>query len=76
MLFLWLLFSVFVHSGHVYVASNNYIWRLEPVPLPRQIQQLVDEKQFELALHLAVSMTIYDILFTGLYALWHLINIP
>ncbi|XP_071480649.1 vam6/Vps39-like protein [Diadema antillarum] len=40
-------------SGHVYVASNNYIWRLEPVPLPRQIQQLVEDKQFELALHLA-----------------------
>lgn len=40
-------------SGHVYVASQECIWKLEPVPIQNQIKELLKDKQFELALHLA-----------------------
>ncbi|XP_072024948.1 vam6/Vps39-like protein [Amphiura filiformis] len=40
-------------SGHVYVASQNFIWRLVPIPITAQIKELLQDKQFELALHLA-----------------------
>ncbi|PIK36830.1 putative vam6/Vps39-like protein isoform X1 [Apostichopus japonicus] len=40
-------------SGHVYVASQECIWKLEPVPIHNQIKELLKDKQFELALHLA-----------------------
>lgn len=39
----------------VYVASNHFVWRLVPVPISSQIHQLLQDKQFELALQLAVS---------------------
>ena len=42
-------------SGHVYIASANYVWRLSPTPITLQIKQLLTNKEFELALHLAVS---------------------
>ncbi len=45
-------------SGHVYVASQNFIWRLVPIPITAQIKELLHDKQFELALHLAVSLII------------------
>lgn len=44
------------HGKHVYVASTSHVWRLVPVPVPMQILQLLQEKQFELALMLAVSI--------------------
>ncbi|XP_040189096.1 vam6/Vps39-like protein [Rana temporaria] len=37
----------------VYVASNHFVWRLVPVSIATQIQQLLQDKQFELALQLA-----------------------
>ncbi|XP_063106267.1 vam6/Vps39-like protein isoform X2 [Cavia porcellus] len=37
----------------IYVASNHFVWRLIPVPMATQIQQLLQDKQFELALQLA-----------------------
>ncbi|XP_068607816.1 vam6/Vps39-like protein [Brachionichthys hirsutus] len=37
----------------VYVASNHFVWRLVPVPISSQIRQLLQDKQFELALQLA-----------------------
>ncbi|KAJ8045113.1 Vam6/Vps39-like protein [Holothuria leucospilota] len=40
-------------SGHVYIASQECIWKLEPVPIHNQIKELLKDKQFELALHLA-----------------------
>ncbi|XP_070577538.1 vam6/Vps39-like protein [Ptychodera flava] len=40
-------------SGHVYIASNHFVWRLVPVPIDVQISGLLQDKQFELALHLA-----------------------
>ncbi|KAG8449632.1 hypothetical protein GDO86_016319 [Hymenochirus boettgeri] len=46
----------FVTSGGpniVYVASNHFVWRLVPVSIAIQIQQLLQDKQFELALQLA-----------------------
>ncbi|XP_023931071.1 vam6/Vps39-like protein [Lingula anatina] len=40
-------------GSHVYVASSNYVWRLAPIPITRQIGQLLAQKEFELALVLA-----------------------
>ncbi|XP_061553000.1 vam6/Vps39-like protein isoform X1 [Phycodurus eques] len=37
----------------VYVASNHFVWRLVPVSIATQIRQLLEDKQFELALQLA-----------------------
>uniref|UniRef100_A0AAY4AFE2 CNH domain-containing protein n=1 Tax=Denticeps clupeoides TaxID=299321 RepID=A0AAY4AFE2_9TELE len=37
----------------VYVASNHFVWRLVPVSIAIQIRQLLQDKQFELALQLA-----------------------
>ncbi|XP_078466273.1 vam6/Vps39-like protein [Lampetra fluviatilis] len=37
----------------VYVASSHFVWRLAPVPIATQIEQLLKEKQFDLALQLA-----------------------
>lgn len=42
----------------VYVASNHFVWRLVPVSIASQIRQLLQDKQFELALQLAVSLSI------------------
>ena len=44
------------HGKHIYVASSTHVWRLVPVPIPMQISQLLQEKQFELALLLANKM--------------------
>ncbi|XP_031566770.1 vam6/Vps39-like protein [Actinia tenebrosa] len=44
----------FVAKGkHIFIASNSYVWRLVPVSFPMQIQQLLQDKQFNLALMLA-----------------------
>ncbi|KAK6183438.1 hypothetical protein SNE40_010920 [Patella caerulea] len=40
-------------SGCVYVASANFVWRLASVPIPQQIRDLLQGKEFELALRLA-----------------------
>ncbi|XP_071079249.1 vam6/Vps39-like protein isoform X1 [Haliotis cracherodii] len=40
-------------SNTVYVASSNFVWRLAPTPISHQIKQLLQEKEFKLALHLA-----------------------
>ncbi|KAM9707410.1 vam6/Vps39-like protein isoform 2-T2 [Menidia menidia] len=39
----------------VYVASNHFVWRLVPVSIASQIRQLLQDKQFELALQLAMK---------------------
>ncbi|XP_061553001.1 vam6/Vps39-like protein isoform X2 [Phycodurus eques] len=39
----------------VYVASNHFVWRLVPVSIATQIRQLLEDKQFELALQLAMK---------------------
>jgi len=39
----------------IYVASVNNIWRFMCTPVTMQIKQLLACKEFELALHLAVS---------------------
>lgn len=46
------------HDKFIYVASSSHVWRLVPAPLPMQIQQLLNEKQFDLALLLAVSICV------------------
>ncbi|XP_060077097.1 vam6/Vps39-like protein [Ylistrum balloti] len=40
-------------SGCMYVASSNYVWKLNAMPIAYQIRQLLEANQFELALHLA-----------------------
>ncbi|RMX46404.1 hypothetical protein pdam_00000713 [Pocillopora damicornis] len=46
--------SKFIARGkHLYIASPSYVWRLIPVSIPMQIQQLLHDKQFSLALMLA-----------------------
>ncbi|CDQ94036.1 unnamed protein product [Oncorhynchus mykiss] len=45
--------SVCLRPNIVYVASNHFVWRLVPVPIASQIRQLLQDKQFELALQLA-----------------------
>uniref|UniRef100_A0A8C6L4Q0 VPS39 subunit of HOPS complex n=1 Tax=Nothobranchius furzeri TaxID=105023 RepID=A0A8C6L4Q0_NOTFU len=40
-------------SDIVYIASNHFVWRLVPVSIATQIRQLLQDKQFELALQLA-----------------------
>uniref|UniRef100_A0A671NA36 Vam6/Vps39-like protein n=1 Tax=Sinocyclocheilus anshuiensis TaxID=1608454 RepID=A0A671NA36_9TELE len=37
----------------MYVASNHFVWRLVPISIASQIRQLLQDKQFELALQLA-----------------------
>ncbi|ESP01601.1 hypothetical protein LOTGIDRAFT_200189, partial [Lottia gigantea] len=39
--------------GCVYVASSNFVWRLASVSIPQQIRDLLQAKEFELALRLA-----------------------
>lgn len=39
-------------SGLVYVASNSDIWCMKMTPVTEQIPQLIEDKQFELALTL------------------------
>ena len=57
--------SRFIAQGkHMYVASTSHVWRLIPVSIPMQIQQLLQDKQFSLALMLAVSNLIFS---RGLY---------
>ncbi|XP_065183462.1 LOW QUALITY PROTEIN: vam6/Vps39-like protein [Sycon ciliatum] len=44
----------FICSGRdIYIASEHRVWRLQPVELVAQIAQLVQDKQFDLALNLA-----------------------
>ncbi|KAL3874849.1 hypothetical protein ACJMK2_037811 [Sinanodonta woodiana] len=40
-------------SGYIYIASSNHIWQLNSVPVTIQIKQLLQGKEFELALRLA-----------------------
>jgi hypothetical protein len=42
---------------HIYIASTSHVWQLVPESFPMQIQQLLQDKQFNLALMLAVSVT-------------------
>ena len=46
--------GIFNCSNVIYVASSDCIWRLTPRPITSQIRQLLQNKEFELALQLAV----------------------
>lgn len=45
-----------VYSGHIYISSQTSVWKLTPRSLNFQIKQLLESKEFELALKLAVSL--------------------
>ena len=42
-------------SKNTLVASNSMVFKLEPSPYDRQVQACIQDKQFELALSIAVS---------------------
>lgn len=42
-------------SGLLYVASNSHVWCLQNITWSRQIHVLLEQKQFQLALKIAVS---------------------
>jgi hypothetical protein len=48
------------HQGLVYVASLDYVWCLQAVPLTQQIHVLLEDKQFQLALKLTVRIMDQD----------------
>lgn len=57
-------------NGLIYAVSTMSVWRLKPVRLGVQIEGLLEEKHFQLALKLAVSymrnivrVFVYDSLF-------------
>lgn len=54
----WEMISIFlsVYSGHIYISSQTSVWKLTPRSLNFQIKQLLESKEFELALKLAVSL--------------------
>ena len=42
-----------VHSEHAYIASAQYIWRLEPIAVHRQLKTAIQNKHFSVGLLLA-----------------------
>ena len=42
-----------VHSEHAYIASAQYIWRLEPIAIHRQLKTAIQNKHFSVGLMLA-----------------------
>lgn len=40
-------------NGLLYIASSNHVWRMNTMPIANQIRQLLQIKEFELALRLA-----------------------
>lgn len=46
-------------QGLLYLATQNYVWCLEAVLIPQQIKMLLEEKQFQLALKLAVRTNLF-----------------
>lgn len=45
----------FIRDGVFYVGSTSGVWRLVFLSVPTQVKQLIDNKEFELALLLSVS---------------------
>jgi len=44
----------------IYVAAPNHIWRLVPIPVLSQVDQLVREKEYENAISLCESLSNFD----------------
>lgn len=49
----------FCKRGLLYIASQTHIWCLQAVPISQQVKTLLEEKQFQLALKLAVFSIIF-----------------
>ena len=45
----------FISSRNTLVASHSQVYKLEPKPFEQQVTQLVQHRQFKLALQIAVS---------------------
>ena len=39
-------------KGRIYVATDKQVWLMQPVPILEQVDQLVEEKEFDEATHL------------------------
>lgn len=48
-------------NGLIYVSSALEVWCLKAVPFARQIKRLLEDKDFQLALKLAVSIHVHII---------------
>jgi hypothetical protein len=60
-------FVVRCRQGQLYAASQTEVWSLQGVPLAQQIHRLLEDKQFELALKLTVSHTVFILYFLFLF---------
>ena len=49
-----------IDGSSIYIASQSYIWRLLPVPILTQVDQMVKEREYEGALALMESLTDFD----------------
>ena len=48
---------MFILSRNTLIASHSQVYKLEPKPFEQQVTQLVQHRQFDLALQIAVSET-------------------
>jgi len=49
-----------INNASIYIASQSHIWRLLPVPILTQVDQMVKEREYEGALALVESLTDFD----------------
>jgi len=49
-----------IDGSSIYIASQSHIWRLLPVPILTQVDQMVKEREYEGALALMESLTDFD----------------
>lgn len=54
-----LLAPVISKHGQIYVASASHVWCLHLVPAHQQLPKLLEDKHFQLAIQLAVSILFY-----------------
>lgn len=47
---------VAVKNGDIYIAAQGHVWKLLPVPLINQVNQLIEEKEYEEALTLCENI--------------------
>lgn len=48
-------------SGVIYISTGYQIYRVQSIPVARQIKMLLDERQFQLALQLCVIIKSFEI---------------
>ena len=46
-------------ARHIFVANGHNVFKLTPVPYELQVQQLVQQQQYELAMQICVSVLFF-----------------